>query len=52
MSLCAIALPSPQLLLLGTIRNTGKRGAKRPTFSNGASLGTGMCALALVAHFR
>ncbi len=39
-------------LLLGTIRNTGKRGANRSNSSSGASFSIGMCALALVARFR
>jgi hypothetical protein len=37
---------------LGTIRNTGKRGANRSNSASGASLSIGMCALALVARFR
>ena len=39
-------------LLVGTIRNTGKRGANRWNCASGASLSIGMCALALVARFR
>jgi hypothetical protein len=41
-----------QLSLLGTTRNTGNRGATRSNSASGASLVTGMCALAFVARFR